>query len=231
MSADLTFDRSGTRPAGRKAGRVPSLSFFAIHPPRQPAISDEGRRMSLKIPDDAASVSSLRGLAGCDGATPPAAHSTDISWANTNASRNSQPRKPPQEDIRRATNCSLVFSTPANTTRPMTSLSTSGLIARTPMLVSTKVSSKSPEPLSICANNISVLLTPPTAQDCDRRFACCDSVARTFLPSHLNTSTSRFPISVCSALSLRAHWRARIFLKTPGLRIAARKSICSATEV
>jgi len=35
--------RSGTGPAGRGAGRVPSLPFSAIHPPRQPAIPDEGR--------------------------------------------------------------------------------------------------------------------------------------------------------------------------------------------
>ena len=35
--------RSGTGPAGRRAGRVPSLPFPAIHPPRQPAIPDEGR--------------------------------------------------------------------------------------------------------------------------------------------------------------------------------------------
>ena len=35
--------RSGTGPAGRRAGRVPSLPFSAIHPPRQPAIPDEGR--------------------------------------------------------------------------------------------------------------------------------------------------------------------------------------------
>jgi len=43
MSADLTFHRSGTGPACRRAGRVPSLLIFAIHPPRQPAIPDEGR--------------------------------------------------------------------------------------------------------------------------------------------------------------------------------------------
>jgi hypothetical protein len=35
--------RSGTGPAGRGAGRAPSLPFPAIHPPRQPAIPDEGR--------------------------------------------------------------------------------------------------------------------------------------------------------------------------------------------
>jgi len=35
--------RSGTGPAGRRAGRVPSLPFPAIHPLRQPAIPDEGR--------------------------------------------------------------------------------------------------------------------------------------------------------------------------------------------
>ena len=43
MNTDLTFDRSGTGPAGRRAGRVPSLPFPAIHPQRQPAIPDEGR--------------------------------------------------------------------------------------------------------------------------------------------------------------------------------------------
>ncbi len=35
--------RSGTGPAGRRAGQVPSLPFPAIHPPCQPAIPDEGR--------------------------------------------------------------------------------------------------------------------------------------------------------------------------------------------
>ena len=35
--------RSGTRPAKSRAGRVPSLPMPAIHPPRQPAIPDEGR--------------------------------------------------------------------------------------------------------------------------------------------------------------------------------------------
>ena len=39
----LTFYRSGTGPAGRRAGRVPSLPFCSIHTPRQPAIPDEGR--------------------------------------------------------------------------------------------------------------------------------------------------------------------------------------------
>ena len=43
MNTDLTFHRSGTGPAGRKAGRVPSLPTFAIHAFRQPAIPDEGR--------------------------------------------------------------------------------------------------------------------------------------------------------------------------------------------
>ena len=43
MNTDLTFHRSGTRPAGRRSGRVPSLPFPAINPPRQPAIPDEGR--------------------------------------------------------------------------------------------------------------------------------------------------------------------------------------------
>jgi len=35
--------RSGTGPAKCRAGRVPSLPISAIHPPRQPAIPDEGR--------------------------------------------------------------------------------------------------------------------------------------------------------------------------------------------
>jgi len=35
--------RSGTGPAGRRAGPVPSLPMSAINPPRQPAIPDEGR--------------------------------------------------------------------------------------------------------------------------------------------------------------------------------------------
>jgi ribosomal-protein-alanine N-acetyltransferase len=43
MNTDLTFHRSGTGPAGRRAGRVPSLPFRAIHHFRQPAIPDEGR--------------------------------------------------------------------------------------------------------------------------------------------------------------------------------------------
>ena len=43
MITILTFHRSGTGPAGRIAGRVPSLPTFAIHPPCQPAIPDEGR--------------------------------------------------------------------------------------------------------------------------------------------------------------------------------------------
>ena len=43
MNTILTFCRSGTGPAGRKAGQVPSLQFPAINPPRQPAIPDEGR--------------------------------------------------------------------------------------------------------------------------------------------------------------------------------------------
>jgi hypothetical protein len=33
MNTDLTFHRSGTGPAGRRAGRVPSLPAFAIHTP------------------------------------------------------------------------------------------------------------------------------------------------------------------------------------------------------
>jgi len=43
MNTDLTLHRSGTGPAGRRAGRVPSLPFRAIHHFRQPAIPDEGR--------------------------------------------------------------------------------------------------------------------------------------------------------------------------------------------
>jgi len=43
MNTHLTIHRSGTGPAGRRAGRVPSLPMRAIHPPRQPAIPDEGR--------------------------------------------------------------------------------------------------------------------------------------------------------------------------------------------
>lgn len=35
--------RSGTGPAKRRAGRVPSLPFSAIHPFRQPAVPDGGR--------------------------------------------------------------------------------------------------------------------------------------------------------------------------------------------
>jgi len=35
--------RSGTGDAGRRASRVPSLHFLAIHPHRQPAIPDGGR--------------------------------------------------------------------------------------------------------------------------------------------------------------------------------------------
>jgi len=35
--------RSGTGPAGRRAGRAPSLPVSSVHPPRQPAIPDEGR--------------------------------------------------------------------------------------------------------------------------------------------------------------------------------------------
>ena len=43
MNTNLTIHRSGTGPAGRRAGRAPSLPFPAIHPQRQPAIPDEGR--------------------------------------------------------------------------------------------------------------------------------------------------------------------------------------------
>jgi len=39
--------RSGTGPAGRRAGRVPSLPMRAIHPPRPPAIPDEGRSIII----------------------------------------------------------------------------------------------------------------------------------------------------------------------------------------
>ena len=45
MNTNLTFHRSGTGPAGRRAGRVPSLPMRAIHPPRQPAIPDGGRSL------------------------------------------------------------------------------------------------------------------------------------------------------------------------------------------
>ena len=38
MNTDLTFHRSGTGPAGRRAGRVPSFPTLAIHPSRRPAI-------------------------------------------------------------------------------------------------------------------------------------------------------------------------------------------------
>ena len=50
MNTDLTFHRSGTGPAGRRAGRVPSLPLSAIHPPRQPAIPDEGRSATIYLP-------------------------------------------------------------------------------------------------------------------------------------------------------------------------------------
>ena len=39
MNTDFTFRPSGTGPAGRRAGRVPSLSTRPIHPLRQPAIA------------------------------------------------------------------------------------------------------------------------------------------------------------------------------------------------
>ena len=48
MKTNLPFHRSGTGPAGRRAGRVPALPSSAIRPPRQPAIPDEGR--STKYP-------------------------------------------------------------------------------------------------------------------------------------------------------------------------------------
>ena len=39
--------RSGTGDAGRRASRVPSLPFSAIHPHRQPAIPDGGRSAAI----------------------------------------------------------------------------------------------------------------------------------------------------------------------------------------
>ena len=50
MNTDLTFDRSGTGPACRRAGRVPSLPMHSIHPPRQAAIPDGGRSPSGFLP-------------------------------------------------------------------------------------------------------------------------------------------------------------------------------------
>ena len=47
MNTVLTFHRSGTGPAGREAGLVPSLPTCPIHPPRQPAIPDEGRSQKI----------------------------------------------------------------------------------------------------------------------------------------------------------------------------------------
>jgi hypothetical protein len=44
--------RSGTGPADRRAGRVPSLPFRAIHYPRQPAIPDEGRSPEIYASGD-----------------------------------------------------------------------------------------------------------------------------------------------------------------------------------
>jgi hypothetical protein len=44
MSTDFTFHRSGTGPAGRRAGQVPSLPTRLIHPFCQPAIADGGRK-------------------------------------------------------------------------------------------------------------------------------------------------------------------------------------------
>ena len=43
MNTNLTFHRSGTGDAGRRASRVPSLPFSVIHHFRQPAIPDGGR--------------------------------------------------------------------------------------------------------------------------------------------------------------------------------------------
>ena len=43
MNTNLPFHRSGTGPAGRRAGRAPSLPVSSVHPPRQPEIPDEGR--------------------------------------------------------------------------------------------------------------------------------------------------------------------------------------------
>ena len=41
--------RSGTGPAGRRAGRVPSLPMRVIHPFRQPAIADGGRSPEICV--------------------------------------------------------------------------------------------------------------------------------------------------------------------------------------
>ncbi len=42
-AAATATQRSGTGPAGRRAGRVPSLPTPTINPPRQPSIPDRGR--------------------------------------------------------------------------------------------------------------------------------------------------------------------------------------------
>jgi len=47
MNTNLTFHRSGTGPAIRRAGRVPSLPFLAFNHFRQPAIPDEGRSQKI----------------------------------------------------------------------------------------------------------------------------------------------------------------------------------------
>jgi len=44
--------RSGTGPADRRAGRVPSLPFSAINLFRQPAIPDEGRSPEIYASGD-----------------------------------------------------------------------------------------------------------------------------------------------------------------------------------
>ena len=46
-AAPTVATRSGTGPAKRRAGRVPSLPFSAIHPLRQPAIPDGGRSQKI----------------------------------------------------------------------------------------------------------------------------------------------------------------------------------------
>ena len=61
MNTNLTFHRSGTGPAGRRAGRAPSLPMRSTHPPRQPAIPDERRWPNISAPVPRAT---RRGLAG-----------------------------------------------------------------------------------------------------------------------------------------------------------------------
>lgn len=43
MNTNLTFDQSGTGPAGSKAARAPLLTIIPIHTPRLPAIPNERR--------------------------------------------------------------------------------------------------------------------------------------------------------------------------------------------